>query len=200
MTHAGPEPTVRAGGVAPVRRVALLGPPGAGKGTQADLLAEHLGVPAVGTGELLRAAVAAGTPLGLVARQAMDAGGLVPDDLVGRLVLDRLAWPDARPGFILDGFPRTVAQAEALDAALTADRRPLQRVLLLAVPEAALIERLRARGRPDDRPDVLQHRLQVYHAETEPLIVHYARRGRLRSIDGTGTVAIVAQRVRAALG
>ena len=200
MTHAGPEPRARTAGVAPVRRVALLGPPGAGKGTQVVLLADRLRVPAVVTGDLIRAAVAAGTPLGQVARQAMDAGELVPDDLVMRLVLDRLARADARSGFILDGFPRTVPQAETLDAALAAEGRPLQRVLLLAVPEAALIERLLARGRPDDRLEVLQHRLQVYHAETEPLIVHYARRGLLRSIDGTGAVEVVAQRLRAALG
>ena len=200
MTHAGPEPRARTAGVAPVRHVALLGPPGAGKGTQAGLLADYLGVPAVVTGDLLRAAVAAGTPLGQVAQQAMDAGGLVPDDLVGRLVLDRLARADARPGFILDGFPRTVAQAETLDATLADEGRPLQRVLLLTVPEAALIERLLARGRPDDRPEVLRHRLQVYHVETEPLIVYYRRRDLLRSIDGTGTIDVVTQRLRAALG
>jgi adenylate kinase len=201
MTESGAAPG--AGAPARVARLVLLGPPGAGKGTQAELLGRHLGVPIVVSGDLLRAAVAAGTELGRAAQTAMEAGELVPDELVARLVLDRLDEPDARDGFILDGFPRTLAQAERLDADLAIGARPLHRVLLLAVPDADLIARLLERGRQqqraDDRLEVIENRLQVYHAETEPLAAYYRRRGLLRAIDGTGPVEAVAARVLAAL-
>ena len=186
-----------------VSRIALLGPPGAGKGTQASRLAGRLGVPHIATGDLLRQAAEAGTPLGLQARHYMDAGELVPDQLIDELVRERISRPDAELGFVLDGVPRTLRQAERLDAALSALGRLLQRVVLLEVRPSQIVERTARRGalahRPDDRADIVANRLRVYHAESPPLAEYYRSRGLLASIDGIGTVDEVASRIEETL-
>lgn len=208
-----------------MRRIVFLGPPGAGKGTQAAALSKELGVPHLSTGDLLRAAVAARSPLGLEAQGHMDAGRLVPDDLVVRILNERLAAPDAKGGFLLDGFPRNLAQAERL-AAIT----PVDAVLSFELPAELLVERLSGRRvcprcqsvynlatrpprvagrcdvdgealiqRPDDRPEAISTRLAVYGEATAPLLDHYRKAGLLRPVDATGDPARVAARVRAAL-
>jgi adenylate kinase len=181
----------------------LFGPPGAGKGTQARQLSERLAVPHVTSGELLRRAVEAGTPLGMSARPFIDRGKLVPDELVLQVVLDRLGQPDVQHGFILDGFPRTRAQAEALDATLDAKGRPIERVLELRVPAHQLLDRLTGRARlshrSDDRADVVANRLRIYGDQTAPLVDYYRARGLLVPIDGVGTVEAVAERIERAL-
>lgn len=160
-------------------------------------------MPHIATGDLFREAVELGTPLGLQAQRHMDAGELVPDELAVELVLERVRRPDAALGFVLDGVPRTVAQAEALDAALAALGRPLQRVVHLDVPRKEILERIARRAtlghRTDDRADVVEHRLGVYLAVTAPLIDDYRSNGVLVSIDGVGTVDEVAGRVEQAL-
>ena len=187
-----------------VRNLLLLGAPGAGKGTQAVRLAERLGVPHVSTGDLLRAAVAAGTPLGLKAKAFMDRGELVPDSIVIGVAAERLARPDAKAGFVLDGFPRTVAQAEALDAELSKLGMKLDRCLALVTDEAALQARLLKRaqieGRSDDNETTIRNRMRVYRAQTEPLVACYQRKGLLREIDGMGTIEQVEQRIHEGLG
>jgi adenylate kinase len=186
-----------------VTRLVLLGAPGAGKGTQGVRLAERLGVPLVASGELLRRAVAAGTPLGLSARDFMDRGELAPDELVLQVVLERLTRADAEHGFILDGFPRTLRQAESLDDALGAAGRALERVVELRVPTDLLLARIAGRaqrdGRSDDREGVVANRLRVYLAQTAPLIDYYQARGLLVPVDGIGTVEAVAERIDRAL-
>jgi adenylate kinase len=182
-------------------RVLFLGPPGSGKGTQTRMLADRLGVPAISTGEMLRAAVKEGTPLGAKAKAVMEAGELVPDDLMIGLIRERLSQPDARDGFILDGFPRTVDQAKALERLLaeTGNGRGLRSVINLVVPEPVLVDRLHGRSaqehRSDDRPDTILERLRVYHAKTEPVIGFYRERGLLTDVDGVGDVDEIAQRV-----
>lgn len=170
------------------RRLLFLGPPGAGKGTQAKLLARTLGVPHVSTGEMLRASVVAGTALGRRAEAIMAAGDLVPDELVIALVEERLAQPDALCGYLLDGFPRNADQASALTEALGSDAVEL--ALLLDVPEdelvARLLKRAEAEGRADDTESTIRRRLEVYREETEPLVAYYGRA--VAAIDGTGTV------------
>jgi adenylate kinase len=184
-------------------RIVFLGPPGGGKGTQAKLLAERLGIPAISTGEILRAAVRDGTPLGLQAKAIMEAGELVSDDLMVGLIRERLARPDARPGFILDGFPRTVEQAKALDGILGGNEKGLSAVVNLSVPEKVLIERLEGRSgsesRADDRRETVLERLRVYREKTEPLIDFYRRRGLLSDLDGVGGVMEVADRIARAV-
>jgi adenylate kinase len=184
-------------------RVVFLGPPGSGKGTQAKLLSQRLKVPAIATGEMLREAVRQGTPLGVRAKAVMEAGRLVPDELMIGLITERLAAPDARKGFVLDGFPRTVGQARALDQLLEGNGEGLSAVLNLSVPEAVLAERLRGRKveerRPDDRPDTVRERLNVYRQNTEPLIRFYEKRRLLAEINGLGEIAEVAERIREAL-
>jgi adenylate kinase len=184
-------------------RVVFLGPPGSGKGTQAKLLAERLHVPAISTGEILRAAVAERKPLGLQAKTVMDTGELVSDDLMVALIRDRTRQPDARTGFILDGFPRTVAQAQALDAMLSESGDALSAVVNFSVPEAALVDRMLGRaaaeGRSDDRPETFRERLRVYREKTEPLIGFYRKRDLVSDIDGVGSVPEVAGRIDAAL-
>ncbi|EJN12747.1 adenylate kinase family protein [Bradyrhizobium sp. YR681] len=175
-------------------RIILLGPPGSGKGTQAQLLVQRYGIVQLSTGEMLRAAVAAGTPVGLKAKEIMAGGGLVPDEIVVGIISDRIDQPDARNGFILDGFPRTVPQAEALDELLKHKHMKLDAVIELRVNESALLSRvetrvaqMRERGeevRVDDTPEVLTKRLANYRNQTEPLIHYYSERRKLSTIDG----------------
>lgn len=175
-------------------RIILLGPPGSGKGTQAQLLVQRYGIVQLSTGEMLRAAVAAGTPVGLKAKEIMASGGLVPDEVVVGIISDRIDQPDAKNGFILDGFPRTVPQAEALDDLLRHKHLKLDAVIELRVNESALLSRvetrvaqMRERGeevRVDDTPEVLTKRLASYRSQTEPLIHYYSERRKLSTIDG----------------
>ncbi|HSS44223.1 MAG TPA: adenylate kinase [Thermoanaerobaculia bacterium] len=184
-------------------RVVFLGPPGSGKGTQAKLLSERLKVPAISTGDMLRAAVREGTPLGVQARAVMEAGQLVPDELMIGLLRERIAAGDARRGFVLDGFPRTVEQARALDRLLEGNGDGLSAVLNLSVPEAMVVERLRGRKleerRSDDRPETVRERLRVYRQNAEPLVRFYRKRRLLADVDGVGEVAEIAERVGQAL-
>ncbi len=184
------------------RRVLFLGPPGAGKGTQATLLARALGVPHISTGVMLREAVAEGTELGRQAGALMAAGDLVPDKMVVAMVAERLSRSDAACGYLLDGFPRNVEQADALDRSVAGDA--IEIVLLLTVAEDELVDRLLKRavedGRDDDNEDTIRRRLEVYRSETEPLIDHYPSHGvPIITIDGLGAVEDVFARVVMAL-
>ena len=169
----------------------ILGPQGAGKGTQAKRIAAEYGLPHIATGDILREAMAADTPLGREVRPIYDSGGLVPDELMIELIRDRLSQPDTANGFILDGFPRTFAQAEALDTMLRDIDRPLDLVLELQVPDEVAVERLSRRaaleGRPDDTPEAIRRRLELYHEETEPLVEYYRARGNVVGIHGDRT-------------
>ena len=184
-------------------RLILMGPPGAGKGTQAKVISERLGVPAVSTGDIFRANVSQETPLGLEAKRYMDAGEYVPDEVTNQMVRDRIAESDAAQGFLLDGYPRTVAQVEELDAMLSAGGHELDAVVALTVDQdelvARLLNRARTEGRADDTEDVIRHRQQVYTDQTAPLIAVYRDRGLLREVDGMGSVDEVSSRVFAAL-
>lgn len=211
-------------------RVILLGPPGAGKGTQAVRIAHRASVPHVGTGDLLRAAVAHGTDLGLRARAYMERGELVPDDLVLEMLRRRLEEPDARAGFVLDGFPRNPAQAEALDAILEETGLRVDHVVALEVPDDEIVARLSSRAscpgcgrtfalpgpilgsatcdydgtplvqRDDDLPEVVRRRLEVFRHQTEPVIAHYQRHGLLTRVPGVGEVPDVSDRIAKELG
>jgi adenylate kinase len=220
---------------AALRRVIFLGAPGAGKGTQAQVLMGELGIPQISTGDILRAAVREGTPLGKKAQTYMDQGALVPDALVIGLIEGRLKQPDAEHGWILDGFPRTDIQAEALDALLDALEQPLGAAVLIDVPEERLVERLTGRRvcplckrnfhilfnpppgeapycqdhlgcpseviqRPDDAPEVVLRRLQVYRAQTEPLIAYYRDRQKLHTVNGDLPPAKVTAQLLALFG
>lgn len=184
--------------------ILLLGAPGAGKGTQGALLAKRLGLPKITTGDLLRAAVSAGTPLGREAKRHMDQGKLVPDNIILGLIKGQLDAPDANGGAILDGFPRTAAQAELVDRTLAERGQRLTHVLLLDVSEEELIQRLAARagteGRSDDSPETVRTRLQVYRRDTAPLVAHYAQRGAVHRVPATGTVDEVANEIRRIVG
>ena len=184
-------------------RLVLLGAPGSGKGTQAARLKSDLGVPHISTGDMLRAAVAAGTPTGLKAKAVMDAGQLVSDDILLAMLEERLAQPDATTGFILDGYPRNLAQADALDHLLTRIGQPLDAVIKLEVPNETIIGRceirFKAEGRADDNPDTVRKRLAIYAEQTAPVADFYARRGKLQVVDGVGELADVTARVRRAL-
>lgn len=208
----------------------FIGPPGAGKGTQAKRLCAKLGVPQVSTGDMLRAAVAAKTPLGLQADEFMKGGKLVPDEVVIGLVAEHIAQPDARKGFVLDGFPRTLSQAESLDRMLARAGRKLDHVVLLEVPDELILERITGRRtgettgriyhikydpppfpdrgeggehliiREDDRSEVVRPRLATYAAQTAPLVAYYANKGLLRRVDGVGTLDEVTAALFRAVG
>jgi adenylate kinase len=185
------------------RRLLLLGPPGAGKGTQAQRLGAKLGVPQVSTGDMLRAAVAARTPVGQQAQAFMDRGELVPDEVVIAVAEERLRQPDTAAGFVLDGFPRTPAQARALDALLQKLGRSLERVVSIRVEDDVLVERLVRRagleGRSDDTPETVRNRMRVYREQTAPLIDYYQARSLLAEVDGQGSVEEVERRIQEAL-
>ncbi|HTO76114.1 MAG TPA: adenylate kinase [Thermoanaerobaculia bacterium] len=184
-------------------RVVFLGPPGSGKGTQARRLAERLAVPDISTGDILRDAVRRGTPLGKRVQGVMERGDLVSDETMIELVRERLADADARPGWVLDGFPRTVAQALALEKILAGNGKDISGVVNLSVPESVLEERLRGRSgaenRADDRPDAVRERLLVYHEKTEPLIQFFRDRGLLAEVPGVGEISEISDRIDRAL-
>ncbi|PXX05380.1 adenylate kinase [Mycolicibacterium moriokaense] len=180
-------------------RLVLLGPPGAGKGTQALKLSEKLGIPQISTGDLFRKNISEGTPLGVEAKRYLDAGDLVPSELTNKLVEDRIEQPDAADGFILDGYPRSVEQAQALDEMLKNHDTKLDAVLEFAVSEAELFERLKSRGRADDTEEVIHNRMQVYRDETEPLLEYY-RHNNLQTVDAVGALDEVFARALRALG
>ena len=181
----------------------LFGPQGSGKGTQAKRIAAEHGIPHVSTGDMFRAAIAKRTPLGAKVEPILAAGDLVPDDLTVGLIRERLAESDAAPGFVLDGFPRNMAQAEALDALLAELGRPLTAVLELLVPDEVCVERMLKRaaeeGRADDTPEGIARRLEIYHRETAPLSEHYRVDGKLVEVDGAGTIDEVWGEVHKAL-
>lgn len=181
------------------RRIVLLGAPGSGKGTQAERLARALSVPAVSTGEMLRAAVAAGTPLGARVGGILAAGELVDDATMADVVRQRLTRPDAVRGFLLDGYPRTQAQADTLDAILHAADTSLDAVILVEVPEPELVRRALGRRREDDTEEVIKTRLRVYEENTAPLVDHYRRRGLLQPVDGDRPIDEVAAAILAVL-
>jgi len=184
-------------------RLILLGPPGAGKGTQAAFIKDRFGIPQISTGDMLRAAVKAGTPLGLAAKKVMDAGQLVSDDIIIGLVKERLKEPDCAKGYLFDGFPRTIPQAEAMKAAAVR----IDYVLEIDVPDEEIVVRLSGRGRDDDKEETIRKRLAVYRAQTHPLVDYYGRwaaagdKGapRYRKISGLGPVDDITARAFAAL-
>jgi adenylate kinase len=184
-------------------RLILMGPPGAGKGTQAKVLAERLGIPAISTGDIFRANVSRATPLGLEAKRYMDAGDYVPDDVTNAMVRDRIAEDDALAGFLLDGYPRTVAQVDELDAMLSSSGFALDAAVVLTVDRDELVQRLLKRaqteGRADDTEEVVRRRQEIYAEQTAPLLEVYAGRGLLIEVDGMGPVDEVTARVFAAL-
>jgi adenylate kinase len=185
------------------KRLLLLGPPGAGKGTQAARLVEELGVPQISTGDMLREAVAQGTELGKKAAVLMERGELVSDAIVIGVAGERLSQPDVEEGFVLDGFPRTVAQAEALDGLLARLGVKLERCVAMTVDEDAVVARLLKRaeieGRSDDNEDTIRNRMRVYRERTEPLVTYYRERGVLAEVDGMGSIDEVAARIARAL-
>jgi adenylate kinase len=180
-----------------------MGPPGAGKGTQARFVADHFGVPAISTGDIFRANVSQGTPLGIEAKRYMDAGEYVPDEVTNRMVRNRIDEVDAAPGFLLDGYPRTLAQVTELDGMIEFTGHRLDAVVVLTVDSEELVQRLLQRavtdGRADDTEDVIRRRQEVYLEQTEPLIDVYRERGILVEVDGMGEVDDVTARIFAAL-
>lgn len=185
--------------------IILLGPPGAGKGTQAKILVDDHGIVQLSTGDMLRAAVASGSELGQEAKAVMEAGKLMPDGIMVQIISDRIAEPDCSNGFILDGFPRTTAQAEALDEMLGEKGLPLDHVIEISVDDAVLIDRINARvaqtpeaeRRDDDNEETLKHRLQVYHEQTAPILPYYESRGMLKKVDGMQPIDEVSKQIEA---
>ena len=183
----------------------LLGPPGAGKGTQAKVLVDNHGVVQLSTGDMLRAAVASGSDLGAQAKAVMDAGKLMPDDIMVEIISARIAEPDCANGFILDGFPRTTAQADALDKMLESKGLPLDHVIEISVNDSVLIDRINTRvaetpeaeRRDDDNAETLKHRLEVYHEQTAPILPYYAGRGMLKKVDGMKQIDEVSKQIEA---
>jgi adenylate kinase len=184
--------------------ILILGAPGSGKGTQGKILAERLGLPKITTGDLIRTAMKQGTPLGIEAKKYYDEGKLVPDSVVLGMIKDELDRPEAKTGAILDGFPRTAAQAELVDRTFAQRGQRLNHILLLDVTEDELVRRMRARsqveGRADDSPEAIATRLQVYQRDTAPLIAHYAQRGIVHRVPGTGTVDQIAGEIKRIIG
>lgn len=184
--------------------VLLLGAPGSGKGTQGKILAERLGCSKITTGDILRAVVKDGTPLGLEVKKFMDAGKLVPDTVILDLIKGELAKPEAGEAAVFDGFPRTAAQAQLVDKVLGERGQRLNHVLLLDVPEEELVRRMAARagqeGRSDDTPDAIKTRLLVYQRDTAPLVAHYAQRGVVHRVPGTGPIEQIAEEIRRLIG
>ena len=184
-------------------RLLIMGPPGAGKGTQAKLIAEHYGIPAISTGDMFRAMKTADTPLARQVRDIMNSGGYVSDEITNQIVAERLAQSDCDGGFLLDGYPRTIAQVDSLDSGLAERGAPLDLVLSLLADEDAVVERLLKRavieGRADDNEDTIRVRQQVYAEQTAPLLAVYEARGLLVEVDGLGEIDEVSERVFAAL-
>ena len=184
-------------------RLILMGPPGAGKGTQAKYVAEHFGIPAISTGDIFRANVSQGTPLGVEAKRYMDAGEYVPDEVTNLMVRNRIDEDDAKPGFLLDGYPRTLAQVEELDGMITFTGHKLDAVVVLTVNQDELVERLLQRakteGRADDTEEVIRRRQEIYTEQTEPLIDVYRGRGLLIEVDGLGEIDEVSERIFSSL-
>jgi adenylate kinase len=184
-------------------RLIIMGPPGAGKGTQAKFIAEHFKIPAISTGDIFRANVSEGTELGLEAKRYMDAGEYVPDEVTNLMVRNRIDAPDAVSGFLLDGYPRTLAQVEELDGMIRFTGHRLDAVVCLTVDQdeivARLLQRAQVEGRADDTEDVIRRRQEVYLEQTEPLIDVYRSRGIVHEIDGLGEVSDVTQRIFSAL-
>ena len=184
----------------------LFGPPGAGKGTQSKILTEKRGLPQLSTGDMLRAAIEAGTPLGLACKALMAKGELVPDDTVIRIIAERYDQPDCKNGAVFDGFPRTIPQAQALDRMLAERGKKIDLVLELRVDDAVLLSRVEARIkaggalRADDTPETLAHRLGVYYKNTAPLLEYYRGQGKLQSIDGMAPVEAVTDEIAKVLG
>jgi adenylate kinase len=184
-------------------QLVIMGPPGAGKGTQAKLIAEHYGIPAISTGDIFRAMKTADTPLARQVREIMESGGYVSDEITNAIVADRLAQPDCDGGFLLDGYPRTLQQVQTLDDYLAESKRPLNAVISLLADIEEVVARLLRRavidGRSDDNEETIRVRLQVYAEQTEPLLEVYRARGSLVEVDGHGEVQEVAERIFAAL-
>jgi adenylate kinase len=181
----------------------VLGPQGAGKGTQATRIAAEHGIPHISTGDMFREAIAEGTPLGQQVKPIYESGHLVPDEITVSLIRERLGRPDAADGFVLDGFPRNLAQAEALDEMLAEIGRGLDAILFLDVPDAVgmqrALDRARIEGRTDDTPDVIANRLDIYHRETKPIVEHYRTTGKLVPIHGERSIDEVASEIGDAL-
>ena len=184
--------------------VLILGAPGSGKGTQGKILAERLQLPKITTGDILRAAVKDGTTLGKDAKKFMDQGQLVPDALILELIKGELTKPEAKNGAIFDGFPRTAAQAELVDKVLGAEGNRLNHILLLDVPEEEMVRRMVGRAaverRSDDTPETIKTRLEVYQRDTAPLVAHYAQRGIMRRVPGTGSIDQIAEEIKRIIG
>ena len=180
-----------------------MGPPGAGKGTQAKIVADHFGIPAISTGDIFRTNVTNGTPLGTKAQEDMDQGEYVPDEITNLMVRNRIDEPDAEPGFLLDGYPRTLSQVEELDGMIKHTGHALDAAVVLTVDQdeivARLLHRAQVEGRTDDTEDVVRHRQDVYNQQTAPLLAVYAERGRLVEVDGIGQVDEVTSRIFASL-